>query len=513
MFPTRVSPLTVLAASVLTACSGGGGGNGGPMTPDPPVVSGIAPAQARVGETVTISGSGFGTSASAVTVTIRGTAAPIGSVTATAITATIPVIAPGPATVAVSVGGSAAGQVAFTVEQTPPVITSIEPAAIRAGGEITIRGEGFLEPVTAALVPADVAYVQLDNGALEQLPIQARDWSKIVALVPAHITPGNHDVVVEVGSQTARREDVAFHVPTIRGSFAAFGSIDFNTLNGLSVGLRMNYDFWLDEQTFDPATGTGTLEGKLNGFFPVTGTFEGSTGGFELGGPITQDKNYFFTGTLGHDDEGRAIVLDGELRATRNTGGELRFKYDAAILWSENLIDVTKLTVALGDIATGNGPLPEATYQYNANDPLTWDPVTMLAGQLIGEWFMSTQPEPHIGTFDGTVRYFFDDLTLGGRLMLPIQAYFTPLNSSQRVTLVGTDANGNETGSATFGAVDNIGVANPVTYQFSPEPFTHTGVLAVSTEGDGFTAGKWAGVNLTPDGLPELWTRPEFGFE
>jgi hypothetical protein len=514
MLPRRLQ-LRSLAAATLTAlaCSSGGGGNGGPMTPDPPMVSGVTPGQARVGESITIAGSGFGTSASAVTVSIRGTAADVTSVTATAIQAVVPVIAPGPATVAVTVGGSAAGQTAFTVEQTPPVITSIEPAAIRAGGEITIRGEGFLEPVTAALVPAARVSIRINDETLEELPVNSRSFNEIQALIPARIPPGDHDVVVEVGSQTARLDDVAFHIPTFVGSYAAFGEIDFNTLNDLPVGFETNYDFWVNEQSFLPTTGTGTLEGKLNGLYPVTGTFDGFTGEFELGGPITQNKNWFFTGTVGRDEEDRPIVLGGEMRASEINGGELRLKLDAAILWNEGLVDVTKLTVGLGDIATGNGPLTAATYLYDANDPLTWEPAVMLAGELIGNWFMNVQDEPDIGTFDGTARFFYDDLILDGRLRIPIQAYFTPNNTSQKVTLSAEDANGNEIRRATFDPVDNIGVANPFSYSLPVEPFTHIGVLQMTPEGNGFTSAKWVGVNVIPEDQPDGWNRRAFGFE
>lgn len=513
MVPHRL-PLGLFPAAILTAlaCSSGGGGNGGPMTPDPPLVSGVTPGQARVGESIVIAGSGFGTSAAAIGVTVRGTAAQVVSVSATSISATVPVIAPGPATLAVSVGGSVAGTADFTVAQSPLVITSIEPASIRAGEEITIRGEGFLAPVTA-LAPANGVSVSIIEGeAIEKLPASVRSFSELVVLSPAHTTPGTKTIEVQVGEETAQRTGVDFHVPPIGGSYAGVGVITANTFNGQAVGQRTTYDFTLKETAFDRTTGVGTLEGTMNGLYPLNGTFD-RFGAFELGGPITVDRTYTFTGVYQGGSE--PFTHTGVLVAQRS-GGQLRFEYDgAARQWSESVIPTTKLTVSFGDIVTGNGSLPAATYLYDAYDPVSWTPTIQLTGRLTGTWFSGIQPRYHIGTFNGALRLFYSGLSIGGRAMDPMRVYYTALNSTQETTLVGLDGNDQELTRQTFGLIDNQGVANPS--PFSLNSAFPNGIIRnvdVVPAGNGFLAGILAGAFMIPaDQAAAGPARQALGFE
>lgn len=460
------------------------------MTPEPAVVTGVAPATARVGEQVTISGSNLGASTSGVVVTFRGESADVESATETEITATVPEIAPGSARISVDVGGSNAGQVDFAVAQTPLSISAVEPDPIRAGQEITIRGEGFLDPV-AGLAPANGLTVEVvSQDHVEELPITSRSFDELVALTPADLPPGSYEVRLMRTDEVATSPGLTVHLPPIAHSFAGRGTIVSNTLNGRPVGFETPYDFTLEETFFDLATGEGELRMLLNGVMEFEGDFSGGVVNL-----ITKTGSNEFTGRLQFDGAGTLQVQDASLRLIEN-GNELQFDYQSASAWIDQPIRTGTMVVDFGDIVVGDGPLPPTMYDYPGYDPLTWDPIANVSGQLTGEWFQGTQPRRHLGTEDGIIRTFYGGVEVGGTPIVTMRGFVTPLFSDQVVDMVGFDATDQELLRTTYDPVDNQGDANPFSYTIVGS--VSIGIIEdfeIQPEGDGFSTVFQAGVN------------------
>src|SRR6202023_1443158 len=93
-----------------------------------PSITGLNPTSGPVGTSVTIAGTNFGSTQGASAVTFNGTAATVGTWSATSITAAVP---NGAATgnVVVTVGGVASNGVVFTVAVPAPSVTSLNPAS------------------------------------------------------------------------------------------------------------------------------------------------------------------------------------------------------------------------------------------------------------------------------------------------------------------------------------------------------------------------------------------------
>ncbi|MBU6367606.1 MAG: IPT/TIG domain-containing protein [Gemmatimonadetes bacterium] len=127
---TAVSPGT----ATITASSGGrtatatvtvtGGGAAAPA------VTGVSPATAAPGSTLTLTGSGFGTTPAANTVTVGGVTAAVLSATATQLTVRAPCAPGGSATVVVTVDGRASA---------PQAMTLAVPRHTLAVGEVLLR--------------------------------------------------------------------------------------------------------------------------------------------------------------------------------------------------------------------------------------------------------------------------------------------------------------------------------------------------------------------------------------
>jgi outer membrane protein assembly factor BamB len=161
--------LVILMASLAAAaCGGGGGGSdagggdggGGSTTTPPPAVTltSLTPAAVNAGTgatVITATGSGF--TASSV-IEWNGTALTTSYVSATSLTATLPVAdlaAPGAVSVTVSnasSGGASSSIVTFTIgEQTAPTVASLAPAAMMVGGDafqLIVTGTNFQSGAT-----------------------------------------------------------------------------------------------------------------------------------------------------------------------------------------------------------------------------------------------------------------------------------------------------------------------------------------------------------------------------
>lgn len=107
----------------------------------PPAISGMAPDNGPVGTAVTITGTNFG---GATAVAFNGTSSNFNVVSATQITATVPVGATsGPLSVTTP-AGAATSTTAFTVTSgNAPTLTSFSPASGGIGSSVTIKGSDF----------------------------------------------------------------------------------------------------------------------------------------------------------------------------------------------------------------------------------------------------------------------------------------------------------------------------------------------------------------------------------
>src|ERR1700722_619408 len=158
--------LVILAASLAAAACGGGGGGGGSgagtgdggggstnTAPPPVTLTSLTPAAVNAGAAATvITATGSGFTASSV-IEWNGTALTTSYVSATSLTATLPVAdlaAPGAVSVTVSnasSGGASSAVVTFTIgEQTAPTVASLAPAAMMVGGDafqLIVTGTNF----------------------------------------------------------------------------------------------------------------------------------------------------------------------------------------------------------------------------------------------------------------------------------------------------------------------------------------------------------------------------------
>src|SRR5688572_17175606 len=104
-----------------------------------PTIASISPAEAEVGESVTITGTNL---ADATDVKFNGTSSAIVTKSATTITTTVPTGATSGKVTVTTPGGTATSASDFEVIVPPPVptITSFSPTSAEVGGTVTITG-------------------------------------------------------------------------------------------------------------------------------------------------------------------------------------------------------------------------------------------------------------------------------------------------------------------------------------------------------------------------------------
>lgn len=263
--------LGLLLAAILLglpSCGGGGSGDDGPMGPaTPPVVSSVTPAEALAGEPVTIAGSGFGSTASAVTVSFRGEPATVGAVSDASITATVPEIAPGDATVVVTVSGRASDPVGFRVLQSPPVVTALEPNPVRAGETLVIRGRNFTTEPNGLRTAQDDIQVMIDARLLT---VDEVFFDRIGLTLPFDLEPGSSELTVRVGDLSSEMIPIDIHAFSLHGVWwpSMSSSVTANDCGfGAAIGVRFPYGFTITDD------GSGSLGGFYNGI-ELSGTYD-----------------------------------------------------------------------------------------------------------------------------------------------------------------------------------------------------------------------------------------------
>ncbi|KAJ4462254.1 putative zymogen granule membrane glycoprotein [Paratrimastix pyriformis] len=109
-----------------------------------PTVTGASPACGPLGCQITVQGSDF----HGPTVTIDGVACPlVGSATATSLTCTAPASTREATNLTVIDAGGFAASIGYQYSFPHPTISGVSPQVETTGGDITITGSGFLEPV------------------------------------------------------------------------------------------------------------------------------------------------------------------------------------------------------------------------------------------------------------------------------------------------------------------------------------------------------------------------------
>jgi hypothetical protein len=188
----------------------------------PPSITGLSPASAAIGTSVTITGANFGATQGSSTVSFNGTSALPSSWSATSIVAPVP---NGATTgkVTVTVAGQTSNGASFAVIP-PPSITSLSPNSGAVGTLVTITGTSF----GASQGTSRVAF----NGALAS-PSSWSDTS-IVTPVPLGATTGN--VIITINTQVSN--GVPFSLPPILSNVSpASGTVGTSvTISGSNFG-------------------------------------------------------------------------------------------------------------------------------------------------------------------------------------------------------------------------------------------------------------------------------------
>jgi len=139
--PAWIRPALLLAAGLLLAFGAWRGYQH--LRPAPPLLSGVVPAKAEPGQTVTVAGTGLGNDPEAVVVRFGDRRGAVTSATDTALAATVPAelgkAPPGDIRVVVEVDGVESNALFITLARFPRV-TGVAPAVALPGDEVVIEG-------------------------------------------------------------------------------------------------------------------------------------------------------------------------------------------------------------------------------------------------------------------------------------------------------------------------------------------------------------------------------------
>jgi hypothetical protein len=251
-----------------------------------PNIAGLNPTSGPVGSPVTVSGANFGPTQGSSTVTFNGTAATVGTWSATSIAVTVPTGAT-TGNVVVTVGGVPSTGVSFTVTP-PPNITSLIPTSGPIGASVTITGTNF--GTTVGTIQSFVTF----NGTQGR----SSSWTdtSITVPVPAGATTGN--VVVTVFGVVSN--GVAFSVtppPSIAGLNPTSGPVGTPvTVSGANFGPTQG----TSTVTFNGTVAPVTIWSTTSITVPVPA---GATPGnvvVTVGGVASNGLNFAVTSTTGN---------------------------------------------------------------------------------------------------------------------------------------------------------------------------------------------------------------------
>lgn len=255
---------TLPAFGMLLASIACGGGGGGPTEPLPnPTISSVNPNQARPGDQVTITGSNLG--GNQASVTFNGVAAQVTSASATSILAIVPSIAAGPVTVTVTSGSKTVSFSGFSVLSVTPVVSTVSPNPVRAGGTLIISGQNL-----RASQGAQTGTALIDGVAVT--PLSSTN-TEIQVQVPINVTPGNHVLRVQVNGEFSNSVPFQVEIFTVTGTYAAQGPVTINSCG----------------DPFDPVDTVVTLEIAMTDGRPA---LTGRVGASPLQGTMTSGGSF-----------------------------------------------------------------------------------------------------------------------------------------------------------------------------------------------------------------------------
>ncbi len=155
-----------------------------------PQITSLTPNSGQVGSVVKINGTNFGATPGSNAVTFNGTSATVSSASVTDLVVNVPAGASS-GLVVVTVGGLASNGVNFTVEATPPQITSLTPNSGQVGSVVKINGTNF------GATPGSNAVTFNGTSAI----VSSASVTDLVVNVPAGASTGL--VVVTVGGMAS----------------------------------------------------------------------------------------------------------------------------------------------------------------------------------------------------------------------------------------------------------------------------------------------------------------------
>ena len=195
----------------------------------------LAPAEAPVGETVTIDGTGFSTTASNDTVKFNGTTATVSAATAWSLTVKVPTGATtGTVTVKTTTEGPVTSAQTFTVGSPAPHVSSLSTTIANSGGTVTINGTNFATPYYE-----DVVTINQTRAT-----VLSATSTAIQVTVPGATLGGKVSVTTPSGSTTGPDlyippEEIAASKVGYTGRFSLGSSITPNITKAENVGLAI----------------------------------------------------------------------------------------------------------------------------------------------------------------------------------------------------------------------------------------------------------------------------------
>jgi IPT/TIG domain len=220
------------------------------------------------GRRVTIAGEDFGRDPAAVSVTFGGTPAQVSLALRRSITALVPALPAGPTEVVVTVAGRSSAPFSFEVLRTAPVITRVEPPAVRAGNPLSILGEGL---------QGDSVTVLADTLRLR--PAAVTD-SLISVAVPISLSPGRYAIQVERDGQLSNRITQTVDVFTVTGVYEVQARVLLNSCtSGPPVGSERTLGASVTDARPSIALDFGVALGLMQGILNANGSFNAAVTG------------------------------------------------------------------------------------------------------------------------------------------------------------------------------------------------------------------------------------------
>ena len=160
-----------------------------------PVITTIAPTEGPVGTDVTVSGSGFGAAAADHQLTFGTTLVPVMPVSPTALTFTVPSMAPGSYPIALRArGGLATAPSPFVIRNEAPTLSEIAPSHVAAGSAaftLTLTGTNFVNGATVVVGTTTLTATFVSATSLQaEVPASAVTVAGVVDVHVVNPSPG-----------------------------------------------------------------------------------------------------------------------------------------------------------------------------------------------------------------------------------------------------------------------------------------------------------------------------------